>query len=141
MTVSVLIVDDSPIARKMLRKALPADWDISIQEAGDGVQAIDIYRQGGVELMFLDLTMPNIDGYGVLEVLQAEGLNCIVIVVSADVQPQARERGDVVREPRGALGETHGRDEGVAARRPVEGEILPRLRAGAGGRRAVDDSI
>jgi CheY-like chemotaxis protein len=42
--------------------------------------------------MFLDLTMPNIDGYGVLEVLQAEGLNCIVIVVSADVQPQARER-------------------------------------------------
>jgi hypothetical protein len=92
MTVSVLIVDDSPIARKMLRKALPADWDISIQEAGDGVQAIDIYRQGGVELMFLDLTMPNIDGYGVLEVLQAEGLNCIVIVVSADVQPQARER-------------------------------------------------
>lgn len=92
MTVSVLIVDDSPIARKMLRKALPADWDISIHEAGDGVQAIDIYRQGGVELMFLDLTMPNIDGYGVLEVLQAEGLNCIVIVVSADVQPQARER-------------------------------------------------
>jgi two-component system, chemotaxis family, chemotaxis protein CheY len=92
MTVSVLIVDDSPIARKMLRRALPPDWDISIQEAADGAQAIDFYRQGGVELMFLDLTMPNIDGYGVLEVLQAEGLNCIVIVVSADVQPQARER-------------------------------------------------
>jgi len=92
MTVSVLIVDDSPIARKMLRRALPPDWDINIQEAADGAQAIDFYRQGGVELMFLDMTMPNIDGYGVLEVLQAEGLNCIVIVVSADVQPQARER-------------------------------------------------
>jgi hypothetical protein len=92
MPVSVLIVDDSPIARKMMRRSLPQDWDITIQEAVDGVQAIDIYRKGGVELMFLDLTMPNIDGYGVLEVLQAEGLNCIVIVVSADVQPQARER-------------------------------------------------
>jgi CheY-like chemotaxis protein len=92
MPVSVLIVDDSPIARKMMRRSLPQDWDITIQEAVDGAQAIDIYRKGGVELMFLDLTMPNIDGYGVLEVLQAEGLNCIVIVVSADVQPQARER-------------------------------------------------
>ena len=42
--------------------------------------------------MFLDLTMPELDGYGVLEQLQKEGLNTFVIVVSADIQPIAQER-------------------------------------------------
>lgn len=92
MTVSVLVVDDSPMARKMLIKSLPPDWDIDIRQAGNGEEALAAYREGRVEVMFLDLNMPGVDGYGVLEVLQAEDLNCFVIVVSADVQPQARER-------------------------------------------------
>jgi len=92
MSVSVLVVDDSPIARKMLRKALPADWDITVQEACNGEEAMLAYRAGKVDVMFLDLTMPTMDGFQVLEVLQTEDLNCFVIVVSADVQPQARER-------------------------------------------------
>ncbi|MDE3011202.1 MAG: response regulator [Pseudomonadota bacterium] len=92
MTISVLVVDDSPIARKMIRKALPADWDISIQEAGDGDEALAIYRSGGIDVIFLDLTMPRMDGFTLLEKLQQDDLNCFVIVVSADVQPGARER-------------------------------------------------
>ena len=36
MAVSVLVVDDSPIARKMLIKALPPDWDIEITQAANG---------------------------------------------------------------------------------------------------------
>ncbi len=92
MTVSVLVVDDSPIARKMLRKALPVDWDITVQEACNGEEAMTHYRAGKVDVMFLDLTMPTMDGFEVLAALQKEDLNCFVIVVSADVQPQARER-------------------------------------------------
>ena len=42
--------------------------------------------------MFLDLTMPEMDGYEVLETLRKEDLNCLVIVVSADIQPRAQER-------------------------------------------------
>jgi CheY-like chemotaxis protein len=42
--------------------------------------------------MFLDLTMPDLTGFQVLEALQHEDLNTFVIVVSADVQPRARER-------------------------------------------------
>ena len=40
--------------------------------------------------MFLDLTMPEMDGFEVLETLRAEGLNCLVVVVSADIQPRRR---------------------------------------------------
>ncbi len=80
------------MARKMLIKSLPADWDIEIRQAGNGEEALAAYREGRADVIFLDLNMPGVDGYGVLATLQAEGLNCLVIVVSADVQPQARER-------------------------------------------------
>lgn len=92
MPISILVVDDSPMARKMLIKSLPSDWDIDIRQAGNGEEALAAYREGRIEVMFLDLNMPGLDGYGVLESLRAEDLNCLVIVVSADVQPQARER-------------------------------------------------
>ncbi|WP_018409796.1 response regulator [Methyloversatilis thermotolerans] len=92
MALSVLVVDDSPMARKMLIKSLPPDWDIDIRQAGNGHEALAAYREGRADVIFLDLNMPGLDGYGVLETLQREDLNCFVIVVSADVQPQARER-------------------------------------------------
>ncbi|HCZ15375.1 MAG TPA: response regulator [Candidatus Accumulibacter sp.] len=92
MSVSVLVVDDSAMARKMLIRALPADWDISITQASNGVEALSHYRQGGVDVIFLDLTMPEMDGYQVLEALRREDLNCLVIVVSADIQEAAQAR-------------------------------------------------
>lgn len=92
MPVSVLVVDDSPMARKMLIKSLPPSWDVEITQAGNGEEAVAAYRAGKADVMFLDLTMPVMDGYGVLEVLQKEGLNSFVIVVSADIQPLAQER-------------------------------------------------
>ena len=92
MAVSVLVVDDSPIARKMLIKALPPDWDIEITQASNGIEALAAYRAGRVDVMFLDLTMPDMHGYQVLETLRKEDLNCLVIVVSADVQEKAQER-------------------------------------------------
>lgn len=92
MTVSVLVVDDSPMARKMLIKSLPAEWDIEIRQAANGAEALAAYRAGQVDVMFLDLTMPEIDGYQVLETLRREDMNCLVIVVSADIQEKAQER-------------------------------------------------
>lgn len=92
MPVSVLVVDDSPIARKMLIRALPAEWDIEIAQASNGFEALAAYRAGKVDVMFLDLTMPEMDGYEVLETLRREDMNCLVIVVSADIQERAQER-------------------------------------------------
>lgn len=92
MPTPILVVDDSPMARKMLIKALPPSWDVEISQAGNGVEALEAYRAGKADIMFLDLTMPVLDGYGVLEALQQENLNSFVIVVSADIQPIAQER-------------------------------------------------
>lgn len=92
MALSILVVDDSPMARKMLIKALPAQWNAEITQAGNGIEALAAYKAGKIDLMFLDLTMPEMDGYQTLEALRAQELNCIVIVVSADIQPIAQER-------------------------------------------------
>ena len=92
MPLPILVVDDSAMARKMLIKSLPPEWDVEITQAENGEQALEAYREGKAAVMFLDLTMPVLDGYGVLEALRNEDLNSMVIVVSADIQPVAQER-------------------------------------------------
>ena len=89
---SLLICDDSNMARKQLLRALPADWPVTIEQAANGLEAMTILRRGQTEVLLLDLTMPEMDGYEVLAALKAEGLSCKVIVVSGDVQAQAVER-------------------------------------------------
>jgi two-component system, chemotaxis family, chemotaxis protein CheY len=92
MSTPVLVVDDSGMARKMLIKALPASWDIEITQAANGIEAVAAYRAGKAEIIFLDLQMPEMDGYEVLEQIRKEDFNAFVIVVSADVQPLAQQR-------------------------------------------------
>ncbi|SEB10917.1 response regulator [Paraburkholderia sartisoli] len=92
MSLPIVIADDSLLARKVLTKALPQDWDVDIAYASNGVEALELYRAGRASVMFLDLTMPDMTGFQVLEALQHEDLNTFVIVVSADVQPMAQAR-------------------------------------------------
>lgn len=88
----VLICDDSAMARKQMARALPPDWDAQTSFAVNGLEALEKLREGQAELMFLDLNMPEMDGYQVLEVIKQEDLPVLTIVVSGDIQPQARER-------------------------------------------------
>jgi chemotaxis protein CheY-P-specific phosphatase CheC/CheY-like chemotaxis protein len=91
-TTSLLVCDDSAMARKQLLRALPPEWPVEVSQATNGVEALQRIRQGGIELLLLDLTMPQLDGYGVLAGLRDEGLACKVIVVSGDVQDEAVRR-------------------------------------------------
>lgn len=92
MSTPITIVDDSSLSRKLMIKSLPPGWDVEITQAANGVEALEAYRAGKADVMFLDLTMPVMDGYAVLENLKREGMNSFVIVVSADIQPKAQER-------------------------------------------------
>jgi CheY-like chemotaxis protein len=92
MAVPITVVDDSNISRKMVIRALPPEWKVNITQAENGEQALAAYRDGKAEVMFLDLTMPVMDGYQVLEQLQKEALNTFVVVISADIQPEAQQR-------------------------------------------------
>ena len=105
MSIPLLICDDSNMARKQVARSLPEGWDVDITFATNGVEGLEAIRAGKGEMVFLDLTMPELDGYGVLETIKEENLKCVVIVISADIQPEARERVmkfgalDFIRKP------------------------------------------
>jgi CheY-like chemotaxis protein len=92
MALPVLICDDSILARKQVRKSLPETFDAEFQTAGNGIEALQILRNQEIGLVFLDLTMPELDGIGVLEAIKAESIDCFVIVISADIQPEMQKR-------------------------------------------------
>ncbi|MGS0727650.1 response regulator, partial [Shewanella sp. 0m-11] len=92
MPLPILICDDSALARKQMARTLPKDWDIEITYATNGLEGIEAIREGKGEVVFLDLNMPVMDGYQVLEAIQKEDLPALVIVVSGDIQIKAHER-------------------------------------------------
>lgn len=92
MTIKLIICDDSSFARKQIQKALPQSWKFEISQAKNGLECIDALKAGKGDLLFLDLNMPEMDGYEVLETIQSTNLSTIVIVVSGDIQPEAQKR-------------------------------------------------
>lgn len=90
--VSLLICDDSNLARKQLLRSLPSDGQLDIHLATNGREALERIRQGDIDVLLLDLTMPDMDGFEVLAALRAERLNCQVVVISADIQEEAVRR-------------------------------------------------
>lgn len=92
MTLPVLICDDSSFARKQMARSLPDEWQVDISFAENGAKAIDAIKAGKADILFLDLNMPVMDGFSVLEEIQKQDLNTLTIVVSGDVQQSTREK-------------------------------------------------
>lgn len=92
MAIPLLICDDSNMARKQVTRSLPDGWEVDVTYAANGLEGIEAIRAGKGEMVFLDLTMPEMDGYEVLEAIKSERHKSIVIVISGDIQPEARDR-------------------------------------------------
>jgi chemotaxis protein CheY-P-specific phosphatase CheC/ActR/RegA family two-component response regulator len=92
MSTPLLICDDSNMARKQVAKSLPDGWDVDISFATNGHEAIELIKAGKGDVLLLDLNMPKMDGYQVLEVIVKEDLPTMVVVISGDIQPEAHQR-------------------------------------------------
>lgn len=83
----VLLVDDDADIRGMLVFTFE-DYGFAIREAGDGLQALDALNEHPPDVMVLDLMMPNLDGFGVLAEMRAQGLasgtRVVVLTAMAD---------------------------------------------------------
>jgi len=89
MIQKILIVDDSPVARKMLKNSIPKNKGYEIFEATDGQDGIKKFQMLKPDVVFMDLTMPGVDGYTALEEIRSLDSNAMVIVTTADVQPKS----------------------------------------------------
>ena len=85
MPLSTLIVDDEPLAREGLRMLLAEDPDVSaIHEAKDGREAVAAIRGTRLDLVFLDVQMPEMDGFAVVQKVRADRMPAVVFVTAHD---------------------------------------------------------
>ncbi len=92
---SVVIVDDNPEAVRLISRILQARGDYEIVTANDGQAALNLIRQRRPDLVVLDLMMPEMDGFAVIDALRADGAtqNIPIIVVTAkELTPPERDR-------------------------------------------------
>ncbi len=92
MSTSLLICDDSNMARKQVARSLPDGWDVEISFASNGLEGIEAIKAGKGDVLLLDLNMPQMDGYEVLEAILKQDLPTLTIVISGDIQPEAHQR-------------------------------------------------
>ena len=82
---NVLLVDDEALARRRLRRLLADADDVTVvAECGSGGAAIDALRTHQVDLVFLDIQMPGVDGFVVAESLQGPEAPLLVFVTAHD---------------------------------------------------------
>ena len=84
MSIRVLLSDDEALARERLRGLLDETPDLEIvAECGDGNSAIALIQREQPDLVFLDVQMPEVDGFGVVEELEKQGNLPLTIFVTA----------------------------------------------------------
>jgi two-component system LytT family response regulator len=83
--VRVVVADDEPLVRRGLRAFIGGQPGLSlVGEARNGSEAVDIIRVEHPDLVFLDVQMPELDGFGVLEALEGEPMPVVVFVTAYD---------------------------------------------------------
>ncbi len=83
--INTFIVDDEPLARKRIKKLLENDPEVKIGKiCQNGEEAIRCINQDEPELVFLDIQMPEIDGFEVLQQLEVSPLPVVIFVTAYD---------------------------------------------------------
>src|SRR4051812_17243608 len=85
MKVRTLVVDDEPLARERLTAFLSDDPEVQvIGECPDGPAAVGAIRDDAPDLVFLDIQMPGLDGFGVVQAVGPEKMPVTVFVTAYD---------------------------------------------------------
>jgi two-component system LytT family response regulator len=83
--IRVVIADDEPLARNRIRRLLSGEKDIEIvAECKNGREVVDALERHQAELIFLDVEMPELDGFGVMEEVGAEQMPVVIFVTAYD---------------------------------------------------------
>lgn len=95
-THTVLVVDDSPTIRRMIKVALLPLTDVTCIEAASGLHAIEQLTLARVTLMFLDLNMPDMHGLEVLRFVRSHQMYRHIPVVILTTRADEASRGAVM---------------------------------------------
>ena len=128
--ISVLVVDDHAIFREGIKKVLATTADIVVAaEAGDGRDVARKIREGGFDVVVLDIALPGKDGIAVLRELKAEHPGLPILILS--MYPEEQYAVRVLKE--GA--------SGYLTKESVPSELIAAIRRVAQGRKYVSESL
>ena len=83
--IKTLIVDDETLARRRIRRLLAGESDVEvIGECADPEKAISFIQERNPDLVFLDIQMPGVDGFGVLQSLPPNSVPAVIFVTAFD---------------------------------------------------------
>jgi signal transduction histidine kinase/DNA-binding response OmpR family regulator len=99
---SVLVVDDEPAVRRLVAETLSRD-DVEVRQAGDGEEALAAIAHERPDAVVLDLIMPRLDGFQVLERLQADPETRSLPVIVLTARRLTPEERALLKERTGAL--------------------------------------
>jgi CheY-like chemotaxis protein len=85
----ILIVDDTAVARRILKSCIPRAEDYEFHEAEDGVQGLEMYRNIRPDLIFMDINMPNMDGMDCLAQIIKVNPRAVVVMCSSEINPES----------------------------------------------------
>lgn len=91
----IAIVDDTADARRLIRRILQSQGDYTLFEATNGKEAIDLARRELPDLLILDLMMPEVDGFGVMDALKENPETAsipIIVVTAKELTPEEKRR-------------------------------------------------
>jgi len=89
------IVDDLPDARRLIRRVLQAQGEYTLLEASNGSEALEIAQHELPDLIILDLMMPEMDGFSVLDALKSNaktGAIPVIVVTAKELTPEEEKR-------------------------------------------------
>jgi len=91
----IIIVDDTPDARRLIMRILQSQGDYTLFEATDGKQAIEMAKREIPDLIILDLMMPEVDGFAVLDALKQDSQTAeipVIVVTAKELTPDEKTR-------------------------------------------------
>ncbi len=87
----ILIIEDSKLSRMAIGSCIP-EGNYLVFEAQDGAEGIDLFKDTNPDMTFLDVVMPNIDGFETLRRLKGLDGRAKIVMLTADSNPKAVER-------------------------------------------------
>ncbi|HMN58864.1 MAG TPA: response regulator [Anaerolinea sp.] len=91
----IAIVDDNPDVRRLIRRILESQGEYTLFDAENGRKAIELARTEHPNLMVLDLMMPEMDGFAVINELKADPSTAdipVIVVTAKELTPAEKDR-------------------------------------------------
>ena len=93
---NILLVEDEPLLRKALRDVISLKlgdtFEVSILEAGDGVEGLTCFHENHIDLAIINLGMPRKDGYQLIRDIRKTGSDVCIFVISGHINDMDRKK-------------------------------------------------